>query len=87
VDAREALDMGLVSRLCEPEGLAAEVTKHAEILAAHPISSLVAVKRTMSAPHVEAVRAALAREDAYLEELLGAPDNAEALARFVGRRS
>lgn len=87
IDAQQALDMGLVWRLCAPDDLDAEVAKHAETLAGHPISSLIAVKRTMLAPHVEAVRAALAREDDYLEELLGAPDNAEALARFVDRRS
>ncbi|WP_199174367.1 hypothetical protein [Roseateles chitinivorans] len=57
-----------------------------ELLASHPISSLIAVKRTLTAPHVEAVRAALAREDALLEELLGAPPNMAALAQFVGKR-
>lgn len=86
IDAEQAHEMGLVWRLCEPGDLDAEVRRHAELLASHPISSLIAVKRTITAPHIEAVRAALAREDVYLEELLGAPDNAQALARFVDSR-
>lgn len=85
IDAQQALDMGLVWRLCEPDDLAAQVRRHAELLAGHPLSSLIAVKRTIMAPHVEAIRAALSREDAYLEELLGAPDNAAALEQFVSR--
>jgi len=86
IDAQQALEMGLVWRLCEPDRLDDEVRRHAELLASHPISSLIAVKRTLTAPHVEAVRAALAREDALLEELLGAPPNMAALAQFVGKR-
>ncbi|WP_210687242.1 enoyl-CoA hydratase/isomerase family protein [Mycolicibacterium sp. GESEQ-9] len=86
IDAKQAHEMGLVWRLCEPGDLDAQVRRHAELLASHPISSLIAVKRTITAPHIEAVRAALAREDAYLEDLLGAPDNAQALARFVEGR-
>lgn len=87
IDAQEALSMGLVWRLCEPEKLADEVQDHAQRLACLPLSSLIAVKRTIMAPHLEEIRAALAREDAYLEELLGAPDNAAALDRFVARQN
>ena len=50
VSAEEALEMGLVWRVCEPDDLLAEARRHAEVLAARPISSLVAVKRTMTAP-------------------------------------
>ena len=50
VSAEEALEMGLVWRLCEPDDLLPEARAHAELLAARPISSLIAVKRTMTAP-------------------------------------
>ncbi|CPT92099.1 enoyl-CoA hydratase/isomerase [Mycobacteroides abscessus] len=85
IDAQEALDMGLVWRLCEPEDLMAQVHSHAQRLASHPLSSLMAVKRTITAPHLQEIRAALEREATYLDELLGAPDNAAALERFVTR--
>lgn len=82
VDAPDALRMGLVWRLCEPEDLVAEATRHAEILAARPISSLIAVKQAMVEPTRGEIAAARTREDGYFAELLGAQANAEALADF-----
>ncbi len=45
VSAEQALEMGLVWRLCAPDDLLPEALRHAELLAARPISSLMAVKR------------------------------------------
>lgn len=87
ISATEALGTGLVFRLCEPEDLLAEATRHAEVLASRPISSLVAVKRTMTAPHRAAVDAARERENAAFEELMGGPANLEALAAFAEGRA
>lgn len=86
IDAEEALRMGLVWRVCEPEALLDEARRHAEVLASRPISSLMAVKSTMVAPVREEVAAATARENALFAELMGAQANAEALAEFTGRR-
>ncbi len=86
VSAAEALEMGLVWRLCEPEDLLAEATRHAEVLAARPISSLVAVKHTMTAPHRAAVEEARERENAAFAELMGGPANLEALTAFAEGR-
>ena len=88
VDAAEALRMGLVWKLCEPEDLLTETRRHAEVLAARPIPSLVAVKQAMVEPVRADIAAARAREDAYFAEMMGAQANAEALAEFSrGRRS
>ena len=86
VSAEEALRMGLVWRVCEPDALLPEVTRHAEVLAARPIASLMAVKETMVAPLRPEIAAAGARESAVFAELLGARDNAAALEDFTGRR-
>jgi enoyl-CoA hydratase/carnithine racemase len=86
VSAQEALQMGLVWRVCEPDDLLAEAHRHAEVLAARPISSLVAVKRTMTEPHREAIRAARDRENAAFAELMGGPANLEALTAFAEGR-
>jgi enoyl-CoA hydratase/carnithine racemase len=86
VSAQQALAMGLVWRLCEPEDLLAEAHRHAAVLAARPISSLVAVKRTMTAPLREGVAAARERENAAFADLLGGPANLEALAAFAEGR-
>lgn len=85
VDAAEALRMGLVWKVCEPDALLTDAHRHAEVLAAKPISSLVAVKEAMVEPTRTLISAARAREDAYFAEMMGAPANAAALAEFTDR--
>jgi enoyl-CoA hydratase/carnithine racemase len=82
VDAAESLRMGLVWKVCDPDDLTPEVRRHAEILAAKPIPSLVAVKQTMTEPGRADVAAATARENAFFAELMGGQANADALAEF-----
>jgi enoyl-CoA hydratase/carnithine racemase len=82
VSAEEALQMGLVWRVCEPDELMAQARSHAEVLASRPIASLQAVKATMVAPIRAEIDAARARENAWFVELMGAQANAEALADF-----
>lgn len=82
VSAEDALAMGLVWRLCEPDDLLPEARRHAEVLASKPVSSLVAVKRTMTAPLRAGIEEARQRENAAFAELMGGPANLEALAAF-----
>lgn len=86
IQASEALAMGLVWRLCESGELLEATRAHAEIMAARPISSLMAVKRTMTAPHRAAIAEARERENASFAELLGGPANLEALTAFAEGR-
>jgi enoyl-CoA hydratase/carnithine racemase len=86
VSAQEALQMGLVWKVCEPDDLLADARRHAEILAARPISSLIAVKQTIAEPSRPAIRAATERENAHFAELMGAAANADALAAFTDKR-
>lgn len=87
VDAAEAQRMGLVWKVCEPDALLPETRRHAEILAAKPVSSLIAVKQAMAEPVRPEIAAARAREDAYFAEMMGAAANAAALAEFNRGRS
>jgi enoyl-CoA hydratase/carnithine racemase len=86
VSAQEALAMGMVWKVCEPEELLAEARRHAEILASRPIPSLIAVKRSMVEPIVPDIAAATERENAHFAELLGGHANAAALADFAAKR-
>jgi enoyl-CoA hydratase/carnithine racemase len=86
VSAAEALAMGLVWRVCEPDDLLPEARRHAELLAARPISSLVAVKRTMTEPLRAGIAEARQRENAAFAELMGGPANIEALTAFAAGR-
>lgn len=85
VSAEEALRMGLVWKVCEPDELLGEARRHAEVLASRPIASLQAVKATMVAPIRAEIDAARARENACFVELMGAQANADALAEFTGK--
>jgi enoyl-CoA hydratase/carnithine racemase len=87
VDAAEALRMGLVWKVCEPDELLADAGRYAQVLAAKPISSLMAVKQTMVEPNRAEVAAARAREDAYFAQMMGAQANADALSEFTKGRS
>lgn len=87
VDAAEAQRMGLVWKLCEPDDLVSDATRHAEVLAVQPVSSLIAVKQSMMEPLRPGIAAARSREDAYFAELMGAQANAEALAEFTRGRT
>jgi len=86
IGADEAQEMGLVWKVCPPEELLGEARRHAEVLAQRPISSLIAVKETMTAPHRDAVREARERENAKFVELMGGPANLEALSAFAEGR-
>ncbi len=86
IGAAEAKEMGLVWRVCEPGDLVPEARRHAEVLAAKPISSLRAVKQTMMAPLRAEIAAARERENQCFIELMGGPANAEALAAFAEGR-
>ncbi|MGW1737830.1 enoyl-CoA hydratase/isomerase family protein [Nocardia sp. NPDC001965] len=86
IDAQEALEMGLVWKVCDPGELLARATEYAERLAAEPIASLVAVKRTITEALEEQIRAAVARELEQFDRLVGGAANAEGLREFAGRR-
>jgi enoyl-CoA hydratase/carnithine racemase len=86
VSAEEALRMGLVWRVCAPDELLPEARRHAKILAARPIPSLMAVKQTIAEPSRSGIEAATERENAHFAELMGAAANADALAAFTGKR-
>ena len=87
LSAEEALEMGLVWKLCEPDLLIRTAVDHAERLAKQPIESLVAVKETMREPHLDNIWAALRRENALIDELIGGPANTAALEAFVAGRA
>ncbi|WP_040701686.1 enoyl-CoA hydratase/isomerase family protein [Nocardia vinacea] len=86
ITATQAHHMGLAWQVCEPDDLLETTRNHAEILAAQPISSLIAVKRCMTAPLRQEIAAARERENNSFVELMGGPANNEALAAFAEGR-
>jgi enoyl-CoA hydratase/carnithine racemase len=86
VTAPEALEMGLVRTVCEPGDLLARAHEAATVLATKPISSLIAVKRTVMAPIRAEIHAARGRENQAFAELMGGPANLEAMQAFAEGR-
>jgi enoyl-CoA hydratase/carnithine racemase len=84
--AEEAKELGLVWRVVPDADLLEVTMDHAKRLAAMPISSLKAVKETMTANRVIETREARDREDAKFQALMGGPANMEALIAFAERR-
>ena len=76
VSADEALRIGLVWKLCEPDELLPTAQAHAQLLAGHSPSGVMAVKRAMNAPRIEPTAAAQAVEMSLYHELFGGPDTA-----------
>ncbi len=87
IGADQAREMGLVWQVCEPADLLPTARRHAEVLAAKPISSLIAVKRTMTEPLRAGIAEARERENACFAELMGGPANLEALTAFAEGRA
>jgi enoyl-CoA hydratase/carnithine racemase len=87
IAADEALGMGLVWKVCEPDDLLATTRGYAERLAAQPIESLSAVKQLLTVTDTDNVRAALGRENALIDELVDGPAHAEALTGFIATKA
>ena len=86
LSAQECVQMGLAWRVCPPDDLLAETLRHAAILAAKPINSLVESKRAIVAPLKAELYEARERENDAFRVLLGGPANIEALTAFAQRR-
>lgn len=86
VDSAQAVEMGLALRECEPEALLPELRELAERIARQPPEATRETKRLLQAPHLEAIRAARAREDEAFRQRVGTPENLEAIRAFFSNR-
>jgi len=86
LSAEECFSMGLAFKLCSDEELLDVTMEHAQVLAAKPISSLIASKKLIMDPIRERIQAARKDEDGAFAELLGKPANLEALQAFAEKR-
>lgn len=86
IDAEQCAEMGLVFAVCEPDELMPTTMRHAQVLAAQPISSLVESKRLITAPWRERIAAAREGENKAFQKLMAGPANQEALRAFAEKR-
>jgi enoyl-CoA hydratase/carnithine racemase len=87
IDAAEAKAMGLVWKVVPADNVLVEALALARRLAVHPLDSLMASKRLISATFAAAVADGRRRENAAFDVLLETPDSRAAVARFVSGRT
>jgi enoyl-CoA hydratase/carnithine racemase len=87
IDAADARAMGLAWRVVPDEAVLTEALDHAHRLAIHPLASLVASKRVISATFAQAVSDGRDRENESFDVLLRTPESRAAVAAFAIRRN
>jgi enoyl-CoA hydratase/carnithine racemase len=78
--------MGLAWKVCPPAELLDETLRHARVLSAKPIASLMESKRTIIASLQDPIATARTLENAAYSRLLGGPANREAFAAMAEKR-
>jgi 2-(1,2-epoxy-1,2-dihydrophenyl)acetyl-CoA isomerase len=84
--AEEALALGLVTRLAEPEALMAESEALARKLVAGPTRAFGRVRSLLLASHAQSYDSHLEAEARSIVESAAAPDGQEGMAAFLARR-
>lgn len=86
--AAEALALGLVSRVVEPDGLVDEAVAYARLLATQCSPwSMATIKAQLAAAGDASFAEAAASADKLMRESFGAHDHVEGVASFMERRS
>lgn len=86
LSAEQCKEMGLAFAVVPDAELMDVTMTHARTLAAKPISSLIACKRTIVEPLRPLLHAAHERENGEFAVLMGSPANLEAMAAFAEKR-
>ena len=87
INAERALELGMAARSFPDDELLDATLAKAREIAQWPISSLVAIKKTMNAAHAAAIAGALEIEHDEMSKLVGSPENIEAVKAFIEKRS
>lgn len=87
IDATEARSMGMAWKVVPEPAVLAETLDHARRLAAHPLTSLIASKRLISATFARSVSEGRQRENTAFDMLLRTPESRATVAAFATRRN
>lgn len=86
LSAAEALDWGLIDRVCPPEALLDEAMTLARQFAAGPTRAFGTVKRLLLDSMGETLESQMERETTGIAECMRGPDGREGIDAFVNRR-
>lgn len=86
VDAREALEIGMVDRVVAADALAAETARVAGAIAAGPPIAIEGIKRALSVSERNGLRAQIDLESEHQMRAFLSTDSAEGMAAFFEKR-
>ncbi len=86
IDGHQALDIGLVDRLEQPDELAAEAMLFAQTLATGPKQAVTAIMQCVDASADLPFAEGMEVEAAQVERLFATPDASEGIAAFLEKR-
>lgn len=87
IGAERAIELGMAARRFPDDELLGATLEKAREIAQWPVSSLVAIKKTMKAAHEAAIAGALEIEHEEMSKLVGSPENVEAIKAFIEKRA
>ncbi len=87
LDAEEAKSVGLVLDVFPDDSFLAEVAERAATIANNSPVALLRSKELVMGPYRDEIRAAIKAENLVFEELMGGPDNREAIDAFLEKRA
>lgn len=86
IDADRAVSSGIAARKWPDEEVLEATIEKAREMAQWPVGSLQATKRTLRAPHLDAIWAAEKAEQEGMQKQVGSPENVEAITAFMEKR-
>jgi enoyl-CoA hydratase/carnithine racemase len=86
IDAERAVSSGIAARAFPDDELLGATLAKAEEIAQWPAGSLQATKKTLRAPHLDAIWAAEKAEQEGMKAQVGSPENVEAVTAFIEKR-
>ena len=86
IDANKAVSSGIAAAKWPDEELLEATLEKAREIAQWPVGALRATKRTLRAPHLEAIWAAEKAEQEGMVQQVGSAENIEAITAFVEKR-
>ena len=86
IDSERAVSSGIAARSFPDDELLEATWAKAREIAQWPAGSLQATKRTLRAPHLDAIWAAEKAEQAGMKAQVGSPENVEAVTAFMEKR-
>lgn len=87
LSAEEGVELGLVSRIVEPEELSVTAQELAELIASKPLGAVMMIKESVNTAYESFLRSGLRHERRLLHSLFATEDQEEGMQAFFDKRA